>query len=76
MWIQFVICPINSNFVIPSFSFKQVFDRFLKSLCFLLVVVFLMSGSLINLLSTQIKVLNIPKNILQEVFDSCFCYII
>lgn len=58
-------------------SFKQVFGRFLKSLCFLVVVVFfLMSGSLINLLSTQIKVLNIPKNILQEVFDSCFCYII
>lgn len=42
---QFAICQINSNNI---FTFKQVFGRFLKYLCFL----FFMTGDLINLLRT------------------------
>ncbi len=38
---QFVICQINDN---KLFRFKQFFDRFIKYLCFL----FIMIGCLIN----------------------------
>ncbi len=42
IWLfQFVICPINDNNI---FRFKILFDRFLKYLCFL----FIMIGGLIH----------------------------
>ncbi len=42
IWLfQFVICSINDN---KFFRFKTFFDRFLKYLCFL----FIMIGGLIN----------------------------